>query len=122
MEAGFIQKEIQDSAYEDHQEKDSKRRLVVGVNSFIDAESEQIQVQRIDPALEPRQVESLRKIKAERDQKAVEKALASLHQAAEGSANLMPYICEAVQSYATVGEISNTLKRSFGKFRPLVTI
>jgi methylmalonyl-CoA mutase, N-terminal domain len=122
VEAGFIQKEIQDSAYEDHQEKDSKRRLVVGVNSFIDAESEQIQVQRIDPALEPRQVESLRKIKAERDQQAVERALASLHQAAAGSANLIPYICEAVQCYATVGEISNTLKRSFGKFRPLVTI
>jgi methylmalonyl-CoA mutase N-terminal domain/subunit len=122
VEAGFIQKEIQDSAYEDHQEKDSKRRLVVGVNSFIDAESEQIQVQRIDPALEPRQVESLRKIKAERDQQAVEQALASLHQAAAGSANLIPYICEAVQCYATVGEISNTLKRSFGKFRPLVTI
>lgn len=122
VESGFIQKEIQDSAYEDHQEKDSKRRLVVGVNSFIDEHEEQIPVQRIDPALEPRQVESLRKIKAERDNSAVEKALNNLHKAADGSDNLIPYICQAVEAYATVGEISNTLKGSFGKFRPLVTI
>lgn len=133
VEAGFIQKEIQDAAYEDHQEKDSKRRLVVGVNSFTDGpaggdanlgqgQDEKIQVQRIDPDLEPRQVAALNRIKQERDNEAVAKALADLHSAAEGSDNLMPYILAAVQKYATVGEISGTLKRSFGKFRPLVTI
>lgn len=124
VETGFIQKEIQDAAYEYHQDVEAKRKLVVGVNSFIDAQEEDIPVQRIDPELETKQVANLKKIKAERDQAKVDQILERLSQAAaqEGGENLVPIICEAVEAYASVGEITSALKKAFGKFRPLVTI
>ncbi len=122
VESGYIQKEIQDSAYEDHQDIERKAKLVVGVNSFIDEQEEEINVQRIDPALEGRQVTALQEIRASRDQEKVDATLAKLHLAANSSDNLIPLICDAVECYATVGEISSTLKKSFGKFRPMVTI
>jgi methylmalonyl-CoA mutase N-terminal domain/subunit len=122
VESGFIQKEIQDAAYEYHQDVEAKRKLVVGVNSFIDQVEEDINVQRIDPKLEPKQVASLKAIRAERDQQNVDRLLLKLETAAAGSDNLVPIICEAVEAYASVGEITAALKKSFGKFRPLVTI
>jgi methylmalonyl-CoA mutase, N-terminal domain len=122
VESGFIQKEIQDAAYEEHQEVEAKHKLVVGVNSFIDEVEEEIPVQRVNPELEVKQVERLKAIKEKRDNVKVKACLEALHQGADGNANLVPLICEAVEAYATVGEISNTLKSSFGKFRPLVTI
>jgi methylmalonyl-CoA mutase, N-terminal domain len=123
VESGFIQKEIQDAAYQYHQDVENQSKLVVGVNSFIDEEEgEAIQVQRIDPELEQKQVDRLKKVRASRDNERVDKCLADLLTAAAGQDNLMPYICEAVEAYATVGEISATLKKSFGKFRPLVTL
>jgi methylmalonyl-CoA mutase N-terminal domain/subunit len=125
VESGFIQKEIQDSAYQYHQDVGRKARLVVGVNSFIDEEDLQadaMKVQRIDPELEQKQVTRLKEIRASRDNVKVDACLASLLLAAQGTDNLMPFICEAVEAYATVGEISGTLKKSFGKFRPLVTL
>lgn len=79
-------------------------------------------MQRIDPTLEGKQVASLKAVKDRRDAERVEHTLQRLHEAANGSANLVPFICDAVEAYATVGEISATLKRSFGKFRPMVTI
>lgn len=139
VESGFIQKEIQDAAYEYHQEVEAGRKQVVGVNCFIDEEEEQIPVQRIAPELETRQVEALKKVRAERDNAKVERLLKALteaaaielaqdNQPAQGQApldsrpNLIPLICEAVEAYASVGEISGALKKSFGKFRPMVTI
>jgi methylmalonyl-CoA mutase N-terminal domain/subunit len=139
VESGFIQKEIQDAAYEYHQEVEAGRKQVVGVNCFIDEEEEQIPVQRIAPELETRQVEALKKVRAERDNAKVERLLKELteaaaielaqdNQPAQGQApldsrpNLIPLICEAVEAYASVGEISGALKKSFGKFRPMVTI
>jgi methylmalonyl-CoA mutase N-terminal domain/subunit len=124
VESGFIQKEIQDSAYRDHQDVESKSKLVVGVNSFYDeaaSQGESIAVQRIDPALEQNQVKKLKEIRETRDNEKVDACLTKLYDAAQGADNLMPFICEAVEAYATVGEISATLKKSFGKFRPLVT-
>jgi methylmalonyl-CoA mutase N-terminal domain/subunit len=124
VESGFIQKEIQDSAYRDHQDVESKSKMVVGVNSFYDeaaSQGESIAVQRIDPALEQNQVKKLKEIRETRDNEKVDACLTKLYDAAQGADNLMPFICEAVEAYATVGEISATLKKSFGKFRPLVT-
>ena len=121
-ESGFIQKEIQDAAYQHHQDVESKHKVVVGFNSFIDEVEGEIPVQRIDPTLEGKQVASLKAVKDRRDAERVEHTLQRLHEAANGSANLVPFICDAVEAYATVGEISATLKRSFGKFRPMVTI
>lgn len=125
VESGFIQKEIQDSAYQYHQDVESKAKLVVGVNSFIDAQNadgEAIQVQRIDPSLEEKQVAKLKKLREARDNQKVAECREKLLKAAKGKDNLIPYICEAVESYATVGEISGTLKEAFGKFRPLNTL
>ena len=122
VETGFIQKEIQNAAYEYHQDVEGKNRLVVGVNSFIDQEEEEYAIHRVDPSLEQKQVAALTEVKSSRDAQAVEKALSELLEAARGEENLMPYICNAVECYASVGEISNALKSAFGKFRPIVTV
>ncbi|HEY9714172.1 MAG TPA: methylmalonyl-CoA mutase family protein, partial [Chroococcales cyanobacterium] len=123
IESGYIQKEIQDSAYQYHQEVENQTRIVVGVNRFIDQDSGKIDLYRVDPALEETQKRDLAKVKKERDQKQVEAVLAKLHdQAAQPGDNLMPTIYDAVSAYATVGEISDTLRSAFGKFRPVVTL
>lgn len=122
VEAGFIQKEIQNSAYEYHLAVESKDRIVVGVNDFIDEEEEAIPIHRVDPKLEEEQIKFLKEVKAGRDQESLEKSLGALKEAADKSDNLLPFIEKAVEEYATVGEISKTLKDSFGKFRPSVTV
>jgi methylmalonyl-CoA mutase N-terminal domain/subunit len=122
IETGFIQKEIQDSAYQYHQAVESKNRTVVGVNDYLDDVSEPIALQRIDPIIETRQRERLTKLKSERDIEKVKATLQKLDTAARASDNLVPLIAEAVAVYATVGEISNTLRHAFGKFRPPVTL
>ncbi len=122
VENGFIQKEIQDAAYQYHNEIDAGTRIVVGVNRFIDAEREHIEINRVDPKLEDEQVARLKEMKAKRDNDKVKRDLSKLLSAAKGTENLLPLICEAVESYATVGEISDTLRESFGKFRPIATL
>ncbi|MCC7529933.1 MAG: methylmalonyl-CoA mutase [Candidatus Melainabacteria bacterium] len=134
VESGFIQKEIQDSAYEFHKDVESGRRTVVGVNKFIDEKSEKDKLHKVDPKLEEEQKKSLAAIKAKRDNQRVEDTLSKLSEAAKISEatianeedkqanNLLPFICEAVEAYATVGEISNTLRKAFGKYRPTATL
>jgi len=122
VENGFIQKEIQEAAYQYHNEIDAGTRIVVGVNRFIDAEREHIEINRVDPKLEDEQVARLKEMKDKRDNDKVKHDLSKLLSAAKGKENLLPLICEAVESYATVGEISDTLRESFGKFRPIATL
>lgn len=122
IETGYIQKEIQESAYAYHQQVESKERIIVGVNEFIDKEREDIPLLRVDPKIELQQKERLANVKKTRDNNKVESTLKALEHAAQGSENLLPFIIEAVDAYASVGEISGTLKKSFGKFRPPVTL
>ncbi|MBX9573585.1 MAG: methylmalonyl-CoA mutase [Candidatus Obscuribacterales bacterium] len=122
IETGYIQKEIQESAYKYHQDVESNQQIVVGVNDFVDEAKDNIPIQRVDPAIETRQKEKLRQVKAKRNQNKVEASLKALDNAARGTENLLPFIVEAVNEYATVGEISGTLKTAFGKFRPPVTL
>lgn len=122
VETGFIQKEIQDAAYQDHTEVESNRKIVVGVNRFVDAQHEHIEIHRVDPSLELEQVTRLKELKSTRDQERTKASLDKLLAAAKGNENLLPLICDAVESYATVGEISNTLRSAFGKFRPISTL
>ncbi|MBX9724326.1 MAG: methylmalonyl-CoA mutase, partial [Candidatus Obscuribacterales bacterium] len=122
IEDGYIQKEIQESAYQAHQAVESKDQIVVGVNDFIDVAREDIPLQRVDPRIELQQKERLAHIKATRNQSKVEAALKALEAAVPGNDNLIPYIIDAVDNYASVGEISGTMKKSFGKFRPPVTL
>lgn len=122
IESGFIQKEIQDSAYQYHVDVESGNRVVVGVNKFIDKEEEDIPLLRVDPAIENKQRERLARIKRTRDNAMVDNRLKELENAARGNENLIPYIIQAVETYASVGEISGSLKKAFGKFRPPITI
>jgi methylmalonyl-CoA mutase N-terminal domain/subunit len=116
IEGGYIQGEIQNAAYEYQREIESGKRIVVGVNRF-QQEERAVPTFHLDAGLERSQVESLRQVRASRSASAVAEKLASLEEAARGTANLMPPILEAAGAYATVGEISDTLRRVFGEHR-----
>jgi methylmalonyl-CoA mutase N-terminal domain/subunit len=117
IEAGFIQAEIQRSAYEYQREVESGERVIVGVNRFAMAGREAPAVFRVDPATERAQVESVRALRAQRDAARWRASLNALESAARGSENLMPRIMAAAEAYATVGEISDTLRGVFGEYR-----
>ncbi len=123
IEGGFQQRQIQESAYRVQREIERADRIVVGVNRFRD-EGAGIRpaLMRIDPEGERRQVAGLRRIRAERDPRAWESAVRRLDEEARGTANLMPPIIEAVAAYATVGEIADRLRGSFGVHRELITV
>jgi methylmalonyl-CoA mutase N-terminal domain/subunit len=117
IEAGFIQGEIQNSAFEFQREIEKGERIIVGVNRFQMEEREKTPVFRINPANELAQIESLRKIRRTRDAGRWQQSLVELEAAARGTENLMPRILAAAEAYATVGEISDTLRRVFGEYR-----
>jgi methylmalonyl-CoA mutase N-terminal domain/subunit len=117
IETGYIQNEIQNSAYEWQRAVESGERIVVGVNRFQKEGERSPATFRIDPALERAQVERLRQTRASRSADAVAKSLAALEQAARGPENLMPAIIAAAEAYATLGEISDRLRGVFGEYR-----
>jgi len=122
IETGYVQREIQESAYRYQRAIESQEEIVVGVNKFQVDEEQPVQTLRIDPALEQAQVERLRALRARRDSKQTAAALESLEQSASSDQNLLPYILECVESFATVGEISNTLRRVWGEYKETSTI
>ncbi|HWZ42263.1 MAG TPA: methylmalonyl-CoA mutase family protein [Candidatus Saccharimonadales bacterium] len=122
IELGYVQREIQNAAYDFQQAVDREEAVVVGVNRFQSEEGKAIPIQRIDETLERRQVERLQALRARRDQGAWEAALKSVEDAAVSGENLMPRIIAAVESYCTVGEIADTLRRVFGEYRETVVI
>ena len=117
IESGYIQGEIQNSAYEIQRQVEAGNRVVVGVNRFQTDERQTVPTFRLDPALEREQVERLRALRVSRDNPAVDAALDQLEAAAASPENLMPFILEAADRYATVGEISDRLRRVFGEYR-----
>ena len=122
IEAGYIQREIQESAYRFQRAVEAEERIIVGVNRFQVAEDRKPDILRVDESVGAAQVERLRKLRAERDNLAVERCLNALHHAAQGDANLMPFILDAVEAYATIGEICNILRRVFGEYQAPTTI
>jgi methylmalonyl-CoA mutase N-terminal domain/subunit len=122
IEQGYIQQEIQNAAYDFQQGVDRLENVVVGVNRFQTEGEKSIPIQRIDEALEGRQVERLRALRQRRDKAAWESALRGVEDAARGNMNLMPRIVHAVESYCTVGEISDALRRVFGEYQETVVI
>jgi methylmalonyl-CoA mutase N-terminal domain/subunit len=122
IELGYVQQEIQNAAYEFQQGVDREENVVVGVNRFHTEEKKAIPIQRIDEALEARQVERVRALRQRRDKPAWESAIRSVEEAARNGANLMPHIIHAVESYCTVGEISDALRRVFGEYQETVVI
>ena len=117
IESGYIQNEIQNAAYEFQREVESGGRIVVGVNKFQLENERTVPALRIDPGLEKAQGEKLRQVRASRRVADVEIRLAALEQAARDGGNLMPPIIEAADAYATVGEISDRLRKVFGEYR-----
>jgi len=117
IERGYFQRAIADSAYRYQREVDSGRRRVVGVNQYQTSEPVRIPLLRVDPEGERRQRERLARLRRERDHGAVERALAVLRSAAQGTDNLMPPILEAVRAYATLGETCGALRQVFGEYR-----
>jgi methylmalonyl-CoA mutase N-terminal domain/subunit len=117
IERGFFQQEIADAAYAYQRAVEKGERVVIGVNRFASGEPLNIELLKIDPAVERRQVERLRRLKERRDNIAVAGALQRLSRAAAGSENLIPSILEAAQLYATEGEIVAALKEVFGEYR-----
>jgi methylmalonyl-CoA mutase, N-terminal domain len=122
IEGGFQQRQIQESSYLVQRAIEDGSQVVVGVNRFRDEGHRTPALQRIDPDGERRQVEGLRRVRAERDPAAWEAALGRVGDAARGDENLMPALIEAVRAYATVGEISDRLRVAWGEHRELVTV
>jgi methylmalonyl-CoA mutase N-terminal domain/subunit len=122
IEQGFVQQEIQNAAYEFQRSVDSGSAIIVGVNRFTREDEPGIPLQHMDESLERKQVEQVRALRTRREKVRWQAALQAVTDAARGGANLMPTILEAVESYATVGEISDTLRKVFGEYRETVVI
>lgn len=116
IEQDYIQQEIANSAYQYQKEIESGERVLVGVNKFVDEEVKVKNVFRVDDSIRKDQCEKITDLKNSRNKKTVEENLYQLKKAALGTENLMPYILEAVESYATIGEISDTLRGIFGEY------
>jgi methylmalonyl-CoA mutase N-terminal domain/subunit len=122
IEKGYVQKEIQESAYRYQKEIESNDRIIVGLNKFQVKEEKQKDLLRVDPSVGEQQVARLSQLKAQRNNDAVTQALQEIKQAAQGEANLMPPIIGAVRSLATLGEICNTLREVFGEYEAAAII
>ena len=117
IESGYIQGEIAESAYQYQKEIETKKRIIVGVNQFQVEEEPLRNILRVRPEAEQYQKEKLSKVKSGRDNERVKQILAALKKTALGTDNVVPPILEAVKAYATLGEISDTLREVFGEHR-----
>jgi methylmalonyl-CoA mutase N-terminal domain/subunit len=122
IEQGYVQREIQNAAYAYQAAVDKKDAIVVGVNAFASDQESTVPLQRIDEALEQRQVERLKALRTRRDAGVHAAALRAVEDAARGGENLMPRIVSAVEGYATVGEIADVLRGVFGEYRESVVV
>ncbi len=122
IEIGYVQSEIQKAAYEYQQAVERGEQVVVGVNQFVAEEEKPIPILRIDPEIERAQVARVQALRARRDHAKVQSALAAVETRARSSENLMPAIQAAVEAYATVGEISDAMRRVFGEYQESVAI
>lgn len=122
IETGYVQREIQDAAYEYQRAVESGEQVVVGVNRFQVEDETPIPLLRVDPAIEQAQVERVRVLRDRRDSEAAEIALVKLEEAARGTENILPRILACVEAFVTVGEISHRLRRVWGEYREAVTV
>jgi methylmalonyl-CoA mutase N-terminal domain/subunit len=123
IESGYVQKEIHESAYKHQLAVEKGEEIIVGVNKFqIEEDLKQTQILKVDPELEKKQKERLKKLKERRDNEKVKKLLNKIKEVAATDENLFPYVLEAVKAYATVGEISNALREVFGEYTETMII
>ena len=116
IETGWIQNQIQNSAYEFQREIETGERIVVGMNRFRSKDEKGIPTFRLDPALELAQANRVRDLRASRDNVATQSAISRLTEAARGTSNVMPFIVDAANTWATVGEISEAMRAVFGEY------
>jgi methylmalonyl-CoA mutase, N-terminal domain len=116
VKRGFPQREIADAAYTLQQEYDRRDRILVGVNDFTEGGEGELELHRVDPALERKQIDRVQAVRARRDTAAVETALAELREAAAGEANLMPNLLDCARARATEGEMVESLQQVFGTY------
>ena len=122
IETGYVQREIQEAAYEYQRHVEKKEEIVVGVNKFQIQEDETIPIHKIDPKIERGQIERLNALRERRNAEKVKNTLIKLEEAARTDENLLPKILDCVENYVTVGEISNRLRKVWGEYREAVTV
>ncbi len=117
IESGYVQREIHNSAYEQQLAIEKQEQIIVGVNAFRTAESEQVKkILKVNPELEEKQKQALKELRSARDNQAVKIALQELSNAAQAGRNIVPFIFDAVRVYATLGEITDVLRDIFGEY------
>ncbi len=122
IEEGFMQREIQESAYRYQKEIEAGERVVVGVNRFTGGADQPMDLLKVDPAVGERQLNRLKAVRLNRDQRKVAEALQQLRKGALSRDNLMPYLLEAVKAYATLGEICGIFREIFGEYQQQITL
>src|SRR3954471_14804828 len=116
IEAGFVQDEIEQAAFEWQQQVERAERVIVGVNRFAEAEEERVELQSIDPDAERRQLARTARVRGERNPEEAERGLAAVREAAVGTGNLLPPMREALRARCTIGEICNVLRAEWGMY------
>src|SRR5579864_6600646 len=116
IERGFVQDEIEQSAFEWQQQVERGERVIVGVNRYVEDEAEKVELHRLDPESEHRQLERTARVRAERNAEVTAAALAAVRDAALGDANLLPPMREALRAHCTVGEVCETLRAEWGMY------
>jgi methylmalonyl-CoA mutase N-terminal domain/subunit len=122
IETGYVQGEIQKAAYEFQRAVERGEQIIVGVNQFVAEKKTRIPTMRVDPELERAQIERVRALRARRDSSRADAAVAEVERRARSGENMMPAIAAAVELYATVGEISDALRRVFGEYTESVVL
>ena len=122
IEEGYVQREIQEAAYQYQRAVEKQTEIVVGVNKFQTEETETIPILKVDEKIERGQIERLKAVREKRNAEKAENALLKIEEAAKNDENLLPKILECVENYVTVGEISNKLRTVWGEYREAVTV
>jgi len=117
IKSGYIQREIADNAYRNQKEIETGDRCVVGVNKYVVEEEISYEILKVNPEVERKQIEHVRKLKATRDNSKVKKVLQKMKEIAESNENILPITIDAVKSYATIGEICDVLRDVFGEYK-----
>jgi methylmalonyl-CoA mutase N-terminal domain/subunit len=117
IEKGFFQREIADSAYQYQKDIENKRRIIVGINEYIEDAEEPIEIREADPAFEARKIAELKAFKEQRDRKRVSARMEQIREVARGEGELMPLFIEAVKDGLTLGEIIGVMREVFGEYR-----
>ena len=117
IESEWVQRQIQDVAFERQREVDEGERIIVGVNEHEVDEEPEVDIEEVTEAEQESQIDRLETVREERDDDAVEECLTAIREAAEGEENVMPYLIDAVKAYATVGEICDAMREVFGEYQ-----